>query len=384
MGALRLLLAISVVLFHAHGLFHFDLAGGIVPVETFFMISGFVMALVLSTKYDPVQDRRLFYTNRILRIYVPYFAIAAFAFAVAAFAYRHSGAGPFASMKANNLTLSTTLAMIVTHITIVGQDLFLFFRLDNGALHWSGAAPGLNVVMLQLLPPAWSISLELVFYALAPWLVRRSSRALAVVIAASLALRLVFWRIGLPNDPWSYRFFPTAICFFLAGMLAYRLYAATSRRRRVDGWLGLALVAALFAYQPAARLLQQAGLSPDIARWGFYALAFAGLPALFAATNQSRFDRFLGDFSYAVYLVHWPTLALIDAIRPNLDHDARAGLALAASLLLAYATAELIEKPLDRWRQQRFARRASAQGAALQPVSGLHAAAEAGSSRTAL
>lgn len=58
--------------------------------------------------------------------------------------------------------------------------------------------------------------------------------------------------------------------------------------------------------------------------------------------------------------MHWPTLVLIDAISPDLDRNARTALALLASLLLAYATAQLIERPLDRLRQQRFAARAGA------------------------
>src|SRR5262249_42657209 len=157
--------------------------------------------LVLATKYDPVADRGLFYTNRILRIYVPYFAIMGFALAVAAFALVHAGTGPFAYIQAAGPTPTTILAMVATHLAIVGQDLFLFFGLDQGALHWSGAAPGLNVVLLQFLPPAWSISLELVFYAFAPWLVRLSSRTLFGLIAAGLALRVIFAHVGLPYDP---------------------------------------------------------------------------------------------------------------------------------------------------------------------------------------
>src|SRR5206468_7895622 len=117
------------------------------------------------------------------------------------------------------------------------------------------------------------------------------------------------------------RFLPTALCFFLAGMLAYRLYARMKRRPRLDWLTGLALIAALFAYRPVAQLLEHAGLSPEIARWSFYEFAFIAMPALFASTHRSRFDRFLGDFSYAVYLVHWPVLVLIDAVKPALDHD---------------------------------------------------------------
>lgn len=376
MGALRLLLAISVVLFHAHGLFHYKLAGGVVPVETFFMISGFVMALVLSTKYDPVEDRALFYTNRALRIYVPYFTILAFALAVGTFAVFHSDTGPFAVMKTIGPTWRAALAMIVTQITIVGQDLLLFFRLDHGALQWSGATPALNVVVMQPLPPAWSISLELVFYALAPWLVRWSSRALVCVVVASLCLRGLFWWAGLPADPWSYRFFPADICFFVAGLLSYRLYAAIRWRAPANQLIGIALIAALFAFQPLADWLGGAGLEPDIARWGFYAFAVVGMPALFAASKDNPFDRFLGDFSYAVYLVHWPVLVLIDSLAPHLDHDLRAGLALLASLVLAYATAQLIERPLDRWRQRRFAERGGSSDSASAP-----AGAEAGRPR---
>jgi peptidoglycan/LPS O-acetylase OafA/YrhL len=359
MGALRLLLAVSVVLFHARGLFHYELVGGTVAVETFFMISGFVMALVLTTKYAPVQDRRLFYTNRMLRIYAPYFAMVGVALAIATFAFFHAGAGPFVAMRAAALTPGALLATVVTNITILGQDLFVFFGLDHGALRWTGAAPTLNVVVLQLIPPAWSISLELMFYALAPWLVRFSNRALVAIVAASLCLRLLFWRAGLPSDPWSYRFFPSEICFFVAGMLACRLYQSAARRRSgVDQLLGIGLILAVFAYQPAADLLQQAGLSTEWGRWSFYALAFAGMPALFAWTNRSALDRFLGDFSYPVYLAHWPVMVLIDALNPRLAPDARAGAMLAVSLALAYVIAEWVEKPVDRRRQRRVAERA--------------------------
>ena len=53
MGTLRLLLALSVVLFHS-GPFVFtgsDWVGGIVAVEGFFVVSGFYMTLVLHQRY---------------------------------------------------------------------------------------------------------------------------------------------------------------------------------------------------------------------------------------------------------------------------------------------------------------------------------------------
>ena len=47
---------------------------GRMAVQCFYMISGFLISLVLSNKYDPstADGRRLFYSNRALRIFVPY------------------------------------------------------------------------------------------------------------------------------------------------------------------------------------------------------------------------------------------------------------------------------------------------------------------------
>ena len=50
MGLLRFILAASVVLAHSGDFFGFKFTGGLIAVETFFIISGFYMALILDTK----------------------------------------------------------------------------------------------------------------------------------------------------------------------------------------------------------------------------------------------------------------------------------------------------------------------------------------------
>ncbi len=52
MGTLRLILACAVLLVHTGSFFRFNITGGgQVPVELFYIISGFYMALVLNKKY---------------------------------------------------------------------------------------------------------------------------------------------------------------------------------------------------------------------------------------------------------------------------------------------------------------------------------------------
>jgi peptidoglycan/LPS O-acetylase OafA/YrhL len=52
LGVLRTILACAVLLTHSGGIFRFNImAGGLVPVEMFYIISGFYMSLVLNVKY---------------------------------------------------------------------------------------------------------------------------------------------------------------------------------------------------------------------------------------------------------------------------------------------------------------------------------------------
>lgn len=72
MGLFRLVLAFCVVL--AHGLnLPIPAARADVAVQTFYIVSGFYMALVLTEKY---RDFSTYFFNRLLRIYPAYFLVA--------------------------------------------------------------------------------------------------------------------------------------------------------------------------------------------------------------------------------------------------------------------------------------------------------------------
>jgi peptidoglycan/LPS O-acetylase OafA/YrhL len=76
-GSLRLMLAFAVAGGHALGAFNFPniyLAGG-EAVQIFYMISGFLIALILRGKYaDSANGNWIFYSNRAAKIFVPYAA----------------------------------------------------------------------------------------------------------------------------------------------------------------------------------------------------------------------------------------------------------------------------------------------------------------------
>ena len=73
MGLLRLLLAVSVVLVHTSGCFGLRPLGAAEAVQTFYIISGFYMAMILTEKYRGQGSYRLFLTNQqtLLRVNGP-------------------------------------------------------------------------------------------------------------------------------------------------------------------------------------------------------------------------------------------------------------------------------------------------------------------------
>ncbi len=75
MGLMRFMLALAVASGHAGGFFGTDIypkVPGSHAVQIFYMISGFLIALILSGKYaDTPQGNWIFYSNRAVKIYVP-------------------------------------------------------------------------------------------------------------------------------------------------------------------------------------------------------------------------------------------------------------------------------------------------------------------------
>ncbi|MEK6790185.1 MAG: acyltransferase family protein, partial [Deltaproteobacteria bacterium] len=72
LGLLRTILAVAVVIVHSSGIFGYNVVGGMVAVQSFYIISGFYMSLILNEKYT---DLYVFYTNRILRLYPIYLVV---------------------------------------------------------------------------------------------------------------------------------------------------------------------------------------------------------------------------------------------------------------------------------------------------------------------
>jgi peptidoglycan/LPS O-acetylase OafA/YrhL len=358
MGLIRVTLAIAVLLGHLP-LTTFKIMGAGLAVQAFFIVSGFYMALVLDGKY---KQPGLFYSNRLLRLLPSYFVVLALS-AIAVFVFNASATAAPNTFPTAFADPATAMVMVFENLAIVGQEWLFWFTIDaNGALVFdpSGVLPSPPEVTVAwqalLVPQSWSLSMELIFYALAPFLARLSWRWLAAIALASIALRIAGYWLPVNYGVWQGRFFPTALFLFVFGMLAHRMLPFAAGRPRA---FGIFVAIALLALMISLPMLPLDALSPEAIRWAMYVLIALAIPFVFNAFQDIAFDRWIGDLSYPLYLTHLGVIGAVLTFIPEAPYAA--WVAIGGSFALSALLLVSIDQPLDRWRQRRVMHRENAQ-----------------------
>jgi len=300
MGSIRVLLAVAVLVAHTNALFGLRFfGGGVIAVECFFVISGFYMALVLSSKYQRISD---FYFNRAVRIYPLYLAVLA-ALTIASTSYRLA-TGRWLGSFLLFADASPVQAFVagLANIGIFGSDLIHFVPLDSSR----------QLSDLLLVPVVWSLAVELTFYLVAPFLNRRSTKILFAIAAASLIIRVAAsWRSGGWTE-WNYFFGPSQLFFFVVGMLGFRYYAARVKNRQLQVRTVTVLMTVWCVF---SCVFANLGLTYGDHHWLVEAPFILLLPYFFELTRTSKIDRAISAWSYPLYLVHALVLALYAPLR---------------------------------------------------------------------
>jgi peptidoglycan/LPS O-acetylase OafA/YrhL len=245
----------------------------------------------------------------------------------------------------SSLGVSTIVVLVVANLVILGQDLLMFAAIaPDGQLYLTSAFLGepRPAYGLLLVPQAWSLGVELLFYLLAPFLLRGRTSLIVLVAVVSVALRIVLMSSGYSNDPWSYRLFPTELAVFLCGALAYRAFRANLgvASKRVALTTLVCMIGVFLAYSQVG-----SGVPEPAKRFTVVVMLALALPSLFTLTRDWAIDTFIGKLSYPIYVSH---LLLLGFVRNT--GAWRAPLLIIISLAAALLIVRFIEDPIDRWR----------------------------------
>ena len=384
MGLYRFLLAASVVVAHSSKLPGISLLDAGLAVKTFFIISGFYMQLILDSKYSRVENGiRLFYTNRALRIYPMY--LLAFAFAVlfylAASAKLHHPVDRLAYwVDAAHLHLYGPLALIgVSQFTVIGLDLTpLFYYVRNVGFHLITThdfPPNSTLAWrFNFMPHCWSIGAELFFYSLMPLFNYCRTRLLiplCFVAAASVALNT--WIAPVLSGPMNYHFGPMQLFYFLLGILSYRIvYKKVLLGKSRGDWrlfIPIAVVA-VCTFSPWWGDANSSGSPHNLLAGCYLIVAATSVPLLFHVTRTIRWDRWIGELSYPMYLLHIPLKWVLLAKQgvSQKDEAIVSGVSLLIlTVVAAFLMTYFVDRPIEAFRQRRYERKAEDSPTAAHP-----------------
>lgn len=363
MGLIRFLLALAVALAHTSGWTYFP---GKEAVEVFYIISGFYMSMILNEKYlQKKGSYKLFITNRFLRLFPSYWVVLLLTVVFSVIVYEASGHQQGGGLRMyllyhKDLSFTTVAYLVFTNIFLFFQDLACFFGLNTatGNLYFTRNFYQTNpmVVTFLLVPQAWTIGLELLYYLIAPFLVRRSLYLILLLIALSFILRVALIHAGMHYDPWNYRFFPNEILFFLLGNISYRIYVyMKSRIASIKN--GPVILYGLFFFITLFTLSFQTIIKvaePRYIQVLYFCVFFCCLPFIFLLTRKSKLDRLIGELSYPIYISHilmaefCASLNIPNRVLSNI-------LAIALTLVFSLLINKFLIERIEKYRQKRVA-----------------------------
>lgn len=295
--ACRAVAAILVVLFHLGGTFAQDryfgfkaidgpFAWGDAGVEFFFVLSGFLIAMVHRKDIGRPQQLGGYLRKRALRIYPTYWLVCALVFLAALAAPSLQGALPHEA------------GVLVKALALIPQD--------------PAVVGGLGAPILFV---AWSLQYEMMFYAVMAVFILSRSAGL-VLVAGGVALGLGC-RFGEACSDFPLNFVTSNLTLLFAMGVACA-WLVRSRMRLPMPVATAAIAALAFVAYGAFEVSHGRDASPLDRRLVYGAIASVLLLALAQAEDAGRLKwmgrpwiALLGDSSYALYLLHIPIISLL-------------------------------------------------------------------------
>ncbi len=272
---LRGVCVLSVVLFH---LFPSNFRLGYLGVDAFFVISGFLMAKIYG-EIRTKQEITNFYLKRLNRL-LPAYAFTIVVTCIVAF---------LILLPHELAVLSQHIRWSVTLLPNVGYW--------TDSQYWGSAdfRPLLNL---------WSLGIELQFYLFFPLLARflKSNRLLILITVLNYAF---YSLINLVSEKSAFFLLPSRFWEFTVGILAFRL-SNSADSNLLSRRIRLFMFAQFILFIVTVNVITSAWVGLVVFSVGAFLVSPIRSMCSLGVVNLFRL---IGDYSYSIYLIHYPLLA---------------------------------------------------------------------------
>jgi peptidoglycan/LPS O-acetylase OafA/YrhL len=208
------------------------------------------------------------------------------------------------------------------------------------------------------IPQAWSLAIELAFYAVTPFIVVLGTRAVIAVLIPAAIIKASIVVLGLHETVWGRMFMPAEMTYFMLGMLAFAFFY----RRNIAGkpylqpiYILPVAIAPVVAYEQIAVALYQNNsiwleIIVDPIFFGMFVVL---IPLLFHATRNAAWDNWIGEWSYPIDITHLLALSISMTVLDGQVFSSpwpRFLIHLALIILLATTALFAVVRPIDRLR----------------------------------
>jgi exopolysaccharide production protein ExoZ len=317
---LRAFAAIAVVEAHTAVSFGGWHSVGTFGVDIFFVLSGFIMAMICQ------QERESFLTRRLTRIVPPYWALTLLSYVV------------LLAIPSLDRTSPRGAQALLKSL------FFIPYSRTDGK-------------MLPVLGPGWTLNYEMCFYILltfALFLWRKHASRLVILLLILVMSGAHFATTGI----WSMFYGNGIMCEFVAGIIAFHIYSEAKpnlcvRLRALLYASGVASICLLVWYE--GTLFYNAG--GNRLWFGLSAYVLVQSVVLLARSGREMHNRLLiliGDCSYTLYLFHPLVISILHHIvsrtLPALqtNHPLGSIVAILVSVACAVPIYVFVEMPIHR------------------------------------
>lgn len=286
---LRALAFLLVFIFHLNAAW---IPGGFLGVDLFLVVSGFLITSILTAQLQRGKFSLFdFYRKRIIRIVPSYLVMLLFVLTVGAVVYM------FVDIPALKYYIKNSLFFVSNRVFAEGESYFGAKLSENPVLH------------------TWSLAVEMQFYLLFPLLVYCCRKYLVICFSLIIVTLTLYcsYRLYLQGDQNAMYFSLGARIpeFLIGGLAAVVFRKGLHLGRKVNVLVSSAALAVLFA---SAYFISSSSAFP-----GFLFLIPCTAAAALLVIEDSPVSKILsskvlvkvGEYSYSLYLWHWPPMAFI-------------------------------------------------------------------------